>query len=170
MPVTFKATLHKFDKKGEKTSWTFIDIGEEIISRVKPGYKKSFRIKGRIDDYVFKAVSLLPMGEGDFIMPVNGDVRRKIGKKEGDTVLVEISEDKAPVKLSADLLACLEEDKKASAFFESLPGSHRNYFSKWIESAKTPETKAKRIAQAVTAFQNKQGYAEMMRVNKTRKD
>lgn len=100
MAVTFKATLHKFDKKGEKTSWTFIDIGEDIISRIKPGHKKSFRIKGKIDDYTFKAVSLLPMGEGDFIMPVNGDVRKKIRKKEGDTVLMEISEDKSPVKIS----------------------------------------------------------------------
>lgn len=169
MPVTFKATLHKFEKKGEKTGWTFIDIDEEIISQLKPGHKRSFRVKGRIDNYAFKAMSLLPMGEGDFIMTVNGEVRKKIRKKEGDTVLVEISEDKAPVKISADLLACIEEDKKAKAFFETLPGSHRNYFSKWIESAKTPETKAKRIAQAMTAFQNKQGYAEMMRANKAAK-
>lgn len=169
MAVTFKATLHKFDKKGEKTGWTFIDIGEDIIGQLKPGYKKSFRVKGRIDEYAFKGLSLLPMGEGDFIMTVNGVMRKKIRKKEGDTVLVELSEDKAPVKISEDLLACLVEDKKAKEFFESLPGSHRNYFSKWIESAKTPETKARRIAQSVSAFQNKQGYAEMMRANKAAK-
>jgi hypothetical protein len=49
------------------------------------------------------------------------------------------------------------------AFFKTLPGSHQRYFSKWIDSAKAVETKAKRIAWAVTALSKKQGYAEMLR-------
>jgi hypothetical protein len=44
-----------------------------------------------------------------------------------------------------------------------LPGSHRNYFSKWIDSAKTDATKTKRIAMAVNALSKKWGYPEMMR-------
>jgi len=33
--------------------------------------KKAFRVKGKLDAYEYKAVSLIPMGEGDFIMAVN---------------------------------------------------------------------------------------------------
>ena len=166
----FKAILQKFDKQGEKTGWTYILIDADIAAQIKPNNKKSFRVKGRIDGLPIKAVSLLPMGEGDFIMPINADLRRKLKKQKNDTVLVDMVEDKAPVELDADLMACLEDDKKANAFFESLPGSHRNYFSKWIQSAKTPETKAKRIAMSLNAFQNKMGYPEMMRANKAKKD
>ena len=51
-------------------------------------------------------------------------------------------------------------------FFKTLPGSHQRYFSKWIEDAKTMQTKTKRIVMALTAFSKKQGFPEMMRENK----
>ncbi len=167
--VTFKTTLHKFDKQGEKTGWTFIDVDVSIAQQLKPGNKKSFRVKGKIDQCVYKGVGLLPMGEGDFIMAINAQMRKKIGKKEGDAVTVEMTEDKVPVILSSDLMACLADDPGASAFFDQLPSSHKLYFSKWIESAKTPETKAKRIARSIHAFQNKMGYAEMIRASRENK-
>ncbi|HVF97457.1 MAG TPA: YdeI/OmpD-associated family protein, partial [Flavisolibacter sp.] len=53
--------------------------------------------------------------------------------------------------------------------FESLTKGHRLYFSKWIESAKTEPTKAKRIAMAVNALAKGWGYPEMMRANKKEK-
>ena len=45
----------------------------------------------------------------------------------------------------------------------------QTYFSKWIESAKTEETKANLIARAVTALSRKLGYPEMMRMGKEEK-
>ena len=54
--------------------------------------------------------------------------------------------------------------------FNSLAGSHRNYFSKWIDSAKTEETKAKRIAMAVSALSRNLSYPEMMREHKANQD
>jgi uncharacterized protein YdeI (YjbR/CyaY-like superfamily) len=47
-----------------------------------------------------------------------------------------------------------------------LSGSHQKYFSKWIESAKTAQTKTKRILMAVTALGQGKGYPEMIRMNK----
>jgi len=164
--MEFKATLYKFDKKGEKSGWTYIEIEEAIALKIKPGNKKSFRVKGRLDNYAFAGASLLPMGDGDFILPINGEMRKAIKKKEGDVVLVTMTEDKAEFILSPDLLACLADDKKSKAYFDSLAPSHQKYYSKWIESAKTPETKAKRIAQALEAFQKGMSYGEMIRFNK----
>lgn len=168
--IQFKATLLKFSKKGEKTGWTYVEIPGEIISQIKPGTKKSFRVKGKIDNYAISKVALLPMGEGDFIMPINGDMRKAIKKQKDDEVFLKLEEDKEELKLSEDMMACLEDDKAAKKFFESLPKSHQQYYSKWIESAKTEETKAKRIAQCLHAFSNKMTYPEMMRYNKAKKE
>jgi hypothetical protein len=168
--IKFTATLQKFKEQGEKTGWTYIDIPSEIAQKVKPNYKKSFRIKGTIDNYAFKGASILPMGEGDFILPINATIRKHIKKfLKGEKVVLQIEEDKAPVELSADLMACLEDETKAKTFFLKLPKSHQNYYSKWIESAKTDATKAKRIAMAINGFNQRMNYPEMMRANKENK-
>ncbi len=164
--VGFKATLLKFKEQGEKTGWTYIIIPHKIAGKIKPGNKRSFRVKGKIDDHPIKSVALLPMGDGDFIMPVNAVMRKAIRKVKGATVVVEMEEDKTPQKISATLLACLEDEPAAKEYFTKLPGSHQQYYSKWIESAKTDSTKTKRIALALNAFSNKLSYSQMMQMQK----
>jgi uncharacterized protein YdeI (YjbR/CyaY-like superfamily) len=63
-------------------------------------------------------------------------------------------------------MECLADEPEAAAFFNSLPGSHQQYFSRWIESAKTDATKTKRIAMAINAFSKKLGYSQMMQLQK----
>ena len=165
--IKFTAVLQKFKDQGEKTGWTYIEIPADIAEQVNPNYKKSFRVKGSIDNYKFTAKSIIPMGEGNFIMPVDATIRKAIKKiSTGEKVVLQIEEDKAELKLSADLLACLEDDAKAKTFFLKLPKSHQNYYSKWIESAKTDATKAKRIAMALNSFANHLTYPEMLRASK----
>ena len=164
--VGFKATLMKFDKQGEKTGWTYILIPARIAEKIKPANKKSFRIKGRIDEFRIKSVALLPMGGGDFIMPVNATIRKAIKKNKGATVIVEMEEDKAKPVLSVALLACLEDEPEGKSYFQKLPPSHQQYYSKWIEAAKTDATKTKRIAMCMYAFVNKLTYPQMMQLQK----
>ena len=40
-------------------------------------------------------------------------------------------------------MECLGDEPSADAFFKTLAGSHQRYFSKWIDDAKTVETKTK---------------------------
>lgn len=161
--VTFKASLHKFDKKGEKTGWTYFEIPAQIANELNPGIKTSYRVKGKMDSFVLKLVALIPMGDGDFIIPVNGEMRRKIRKKEGDTIEVTLEIDTDPLPQSADLLACLEDEPKALAYFNKLPASHQNYYNKWIESAKTIETKTKRISMTVRGMAMGLDYGQTLR-------
>ena len=168
--IKFTATLQKFKEQGEKTGWTYIDIPSEIAHKIKPNCKKSFRIKGMIDNYKVQGLSLLPMGAGDFILPINGTIRKQIKKfLKGEKIVLQVEEDKAELKISSDLLTCLEEETKAKTFFLKLPKSHQNYYSKWIESAKTDATKAKRIAMAINGFNQHLNYPEIMRANKEAK-
>ena len=164
--ISFKTTLLKFDRQGEKTGWTYITIPQKITQQLKPGNKKSFRVKGTIDEHAIRSVALLPMGEGEFIMPVNATMRKAILKRKGDTVKLALELDHTVLKISATLLACLEDEPDATEYFKKLPGSHQQYYSKWIESAKTDATKTKRIALAINAFSKKMSFSQMMQLRK----
>jgi Domain of unknown function (DUF1905)/Bacteriocin-protection, YdeI or OmpD-Associated len=167
--IRFTATLLKFKEKGEKTGWTYIEISAKLAEQLNPGVKKSFRIKGKLDAYAFDALALLPMGDGNFILPLKADIRRAIKKNAGAQVNVQMTLQPKGYELDAEFMECLNDEPKALEFFNSLTGSHRNYFSKWIESAKTAETKAKRIAMAVTALSKKWDYGQMIRAETQRR-
>ena len=89
-------------------------------------------------------------------------MRKAIQKRNGDSVSVNLEEDNTKQKLSTSLLACLEDEPDGKAFFFTLPPSHQQYYSKWIESAKTDTTKTKRIATVLQALSHKLTYSQMM--------
>lgn len=168
--IPLKTCIQKFSKKGEKTSWTYVEIPMAITEKINPGVKKSYRIKGKLDQYEFSGLSLIPMGKGNFILPLNAEIRKSIQKKAGDEILLTIEFDPSSYPLNADLMEALESDPKAISFFNSLSRSHQNYFSKWVESAKTQKTKFDRISDCYLAMLKKYGYPEMMRAKKLDRD
>ena len=97
--VQFTSEIRKFAHQGEKTGWTFIDVPEEIAVQLLPGNKKAFRVKGFLDSHAFGGVSLVPMGGGDFILPLNAAVRKQIGKSRGAILQVKLEVDTSPVIL-----------------------------------------------------------------------
>ena len=161
--VTFSTTILKFDKQGEKTGWTYITVPAKIAQQLKPGNKKSFRVKGKLDDFAITKVALLPMGEGDFIMPLNAALRKGIRKQKGATVKVQLAVDASPILPPSELIECMADEPEALQYFNSLPQSHRNYFTKWIDSAKTDATKAKRIALVIKTMVRKMDFGAMLR-------
>jgi hypothetical protein len=168
--VQFTTAMHRFDKQGEKTGWTYVEIPIDIAQELKPENKKEFKVKGKIDDHRIKRVSLLPIGGGKFIMPVNASMRKAIGKRHGAMVKLQLTEDKSEFVFNKDFLECLDDEPAAKIFFSSLPGSHQRYFSKWIDEAKTDQTKTKRIALAVTALSKGSDYGKMLREAKKDKE
>ncbi|SFE40633.1 Bacteriocin-protection, YdeI or OmpD-Associated [Chitinophaga sp. CF118] len=165
--VKYATTILKFDKMGEKTGWTYIVIPADVAEELKPGHKQSFRVKGKLDNLKIEGVALLPMGDGSFIMALNADIRKGIAKRVGAKLDVQLTVDNNPDPVSSpEFMECLRDEPEALAYFNTLPKGHRNYFMKWIESAKTEPTKAKRIAQAVTAMARKWDYPTMIRSNR----
>lgn len=163
--ISFTALIEKFDEKGEKTGWTYFVIPAKISAKIKSGMKKSYRVKGKLDKYSIKGISLLPMGEGEFIMPLNQDMRKALKKRKGDKIAVSLEEDKEEKKISAELIECLQDDPKALKAFETMPGSHQRYYSNWIESAKTEPTRAKRIAKTVKGLSLGMTFAEILKMD-----
>ena len=168
--VTFTTTLLQFEQQGEKTGWTYIEIPADIAQKLKPGNKKSFRVKGKLDNFTIKAVAIMPMGGGNFILAVNATMRKGIGKRKGAMVKVQLQEDKAAIPLNAELLECLKDDPDATAHWDTLTKGHQLYFSKWIESAKTEATKTNRLTKTLVALGKGWGYPEMIRAAKKEKE
>jgi hypothetical protein len=169
MPVSkiiFKTILKKFAAQGEKTGWTYIDIPQKIAAQLKQNNKKSFRVKGTIDNHKINRVALLPMGEGDFIMAINNEMRKAIKKQKGAEVALKIELDESTLKISEAFITCLKDEPAALNFFKKMPLSHQQYYSNWIESAKTDFTKTKRIALAVNTLAKNMNYGEMIRSQK----
>ena len=69
----------------------------------------------------------------------------------GDAVEVDISLDMAPreVAVPADLLVAFAQADDARRRFDDLAVSHRKEWVRWIEEAKTNETRARRIDRTV---------------------
>ena len=161
--VQFSTIIKKFDRQGEKTGWTYIEVPVDIAEQLMPGNKKSFRVKGKFDKYPVKGVSLLPMGGGNFIIPLNADMRKAIAKKQGAVLNVQLAVDKEPFRFSKELMECLNDEPAALKQFTKMLPSHQKYYSKWIEAAKSEATKAKRIAMTITAMMKKQDFGTMIR-------
>lgn len=163
--VKFTCIILKFDKQGEKTGWTYIEVPADLAQQLKPGNKLGFRVKGKLDNYKITQVALLPMGGGNFIMPVNQEMRKAILKRHGAMLNVQLALDESDFVFNKDFMDCLDDEPAAKKFFNTLPGAHQRYFSKWIDSAKTEPTKIKRISMAVNALAKKWGYPEMLRAS-----
>jgi len=167
--LSFTTIIQKFGKQGEKTGWTYLVVPDKIAKKLNPGVKKSYRVKGKLDEHAIEKTALIPMGKGDFIMPINAAIRKATGKRFGSSIKVQLELDAAPILPPPELLECFEDEPEALKYFYSLPQGHRNYFTKWIETAKTEPTKTKRIALVIKAMIRKMDFGAMLREERDEK-
>lgn len=162
--IYHKAEIEKFDAMGEKTGWSYVFVPQTVAQQIKSGEKKSFRVKGKIDQVEVGGVALLPMGEGDFIIPLKAGLRKKLKKEEGATVELNLVFDADfKIEMPDDLEICLADEEHLMQQFLSMPKSHQNYFINWLNSAKTEATRTKRIIMIVDAMAKKYDYGQMIR-------
>lgn len=164
--VSFTARIEKFGQQGDKTGWTYIVVPSLIAGRLKPGNKRSFRVKGKLDEHLIESVALIPMGEGDFILALNAGMRKGIRRNIGAQLEVQLEIDTKEILPPPELIECLQDEPAAWQQYQSIASSHKLYFTRWINSAKTETTKAKRIAQTVTALAAGKDYGTMLRTLK----
>lgn len=119
------------------------------------GTRGQVRVKGTIDGHPFKS-SIAPMGGGTHLLGLHKATRETIGKSTGDSVklVLEADTEERTVTLPEDFQKALARNRKAQETFEKFAYTHRKEYVQWIESAKKPETRERRIGDAVTRIAN----------------
>ena len=136
--------LDKFPCKG---GWTYTLIPEVLPDKHSPfGWVK---VKGSIDGYEFNNYRLQPMGDGCLFFAVKAEIRKAIKKEVGDVVRIILYRDNTPLEIPEELIACLKDEPNAYENFQQLTESKQKEFIDWIYSAKTDETKVKRIVATI---------------------
>lgn len=136
--------LKKFPGKG---GWTYAEITE--IQPDKHAWFNWVKVKGSIDNYPINAYHLMPMGNGSLFLPVKAEIRKKIGKNEGDFVHVVLFLDQLPKVDFDDFYVCLKEDSTAFKNFQKLSPTDQQTAINWIYSAQKDEIRVQRIAETL---------------------
>jgi hypothetical protein len=135
--------------QGGKTA-TGIVVPDAVVEALGGG--KRAKVAVTLNGYTYRS-SLAVMG-GRTMVGVSGEVRERAGVAGGDTLEVDVVLDTAPreVAVPAALAEALASDPAAKAKFESLSYSGRLRHALDVETAKTPETLAKRLVKVMTAL------------------
>lgn len=140
----FKTKLHQM----EGMNATGIVVPAKIVEALGAGKKPPVNVT--IDgEYTFRG-RIAVMG-GDYLIGVAAAHREKVGIKGGDAIEVEIALDEAPreVAIPPALAKALAKKKGAKAAFDVLSYTARKEAARQVESAKSEETRARRIAKIV---------------------
>jgi hypothetical protein len=162
--IDFNTIILQFGEQGEKTGWTHIIIPADLAQQMKPGNKKSFRVRGKLDELSVAGMALMPIGDGDFMLALKKEICKGLRKHRGAMLRVRLEHDiDFKVEIPTDLQECFDFEPEAGEFFNTLTEGHRRYFINWINSAKTEPTRASRIANTINAMLRHEGYPEMVR-------
>lgn len=171
--VEFRAWIEQADRQQgmAMAGWMYVEIPQTITEQLKPGYRQVFRVRGEIDDHPFTGLALMPKGEGDYLLAINGTMRKVLKKRVGDFLVLRLEEDRDfVIEVPEELEWCLaDEEGNLLERFRALPKSHRNYFLNHINGAKTDATRTKRIAMTVEAMALGLDFGAMIRLDKARR-
>jgi len=142
---TFEARLVAMGPGG---AWTYLPIPFSVEQAF--GSKARVAVRGTINGFGFRS-SLLPRDGGHYLH-VNKAMLAgaKVAAGEAVQVVLEQDREERTVELPADLRRALSPE--AGKVFDGLSYSHRKEYVDWIEQAKRPETRAKRIEKTVERF------------------
>jgi len=129
---------------------TGIEVPAAVVTRLGSSKKPAVRVT--INGYTYRS-TVASMG-GRFMLPISAEVREAASVAAKDKVDVDVELDTAPreVTVPPDFAHALTRDPAAKRLFEGLSSSNKQRIVIAIESAKTPETRERRIAKAVSAL------------------
>jgi len=146
--LSFEATLENW---AEGMDYCAVPVPERITEAL--GTHAAVLVMACLNDSEPFKVSLFPVGGGRHYIRIRAKVRKETRTKTGDPVHIRITVlDRADVAYPADLLAALRAEG-ATKSFKALPPGRQNFIIRRIDEAVKPETRRKRIQDAVEELQ-----------------
>jgi len=106
------------------------------------------KVEGTMNGHPFRA-PLEPNTSGGHWLRVNKAMREGAGADAGDTVKLAILGPEPEPTVPADLRSALKASHEARTLWKALTPMGRLDWIRWIDSAKTPETRARRVMRTV---------------------
>jgi hypothetical protein len=135
-----------------------LEVPPEVVQALGGGPRP--RVTITINRHSWK--SRVAIMRGRYLLGLSNANRQAAGVATGDEVEVEVEVDAVPrvVAEPADLARALDADPVARAAYDRLAYTHRREHVRAIESAKRPETRMRRIEQAVAMLRDRESDAE----------
>jgi bacteriocin resistance YdeI/OmpD-like protein/uncharacterized protein DUF1905 len=116
---------------------------EEAFGRARPPVKVTIR------GHTWRTTPGVYGGVGHIV--VSRAVKAATGVDAGDRVRVTMELDTEPrtVEVPRDLRAALDREPESARAFDRMSFTHRREYVEWVEEAKRPETRARRVAGTV---------------------
>ncbi len=142
---TFTAPL---DSIGPGGGWTRMQIPFDVEKAF--GSRARVAVRGTMNGFEFRT-SILPNGDGTHHMMLNKALLAGAKAEPGATVKVvmERDDESREVEAPKDLVAALTKNADAKRVWGDKTPTFRKEYVVWIEEAKAPETRARRIAATV---------------------
>jgi hypothetical protein len=143
--MKFQTTI----KQSDGTA-TGIEIPNEVVEALGAGKKPP--VKMTVNGYAYR--STVATVDGKFMVGFSADHRAASGLRGGDAVDVEIELDTEPrtVDVPPDLQSALDAEPAARATFDKLSNSLKGYHVYQVTSAKTDETRQRRIEKSIATL------------------
>jgi len=147
---TFTAPLERMTGR---FAWSYVEFPHDVKELF--GKRGEVRVKCLMNGVPVDR-ALMPTKSGYHILVLGGDLRKKANvKKPGDPVHVELWLDPEPDRINipeelADTMDFIPEMK--AAWNTLTPGMQRS-MCYWVDSGKTVETRAKRVAELLRRFE-----------------
>jgi hypothetical protein len=131
---------------GAQDDGTFIEVPLDVpavFGRVRA------RVRVTVNGHTYRSTV---MRYGDrYYLPLSRANRDAAGVAAGDAVDVALASDEAPrtVEVPDDLAAALGAAAGARAAFDAASFSHRREWVEWVQEARRPETRERRIGSVV---------------------
>ncbi|MGK5678402.1 YdeI/OmpD-associated family protein [Actinoplanes sp. URMC 104] len=126
---------------------TGFEVPDEIVTGLAGGGRP--KVVAVVNGFTFRS-AIAKMG-GSYWLGVSSERREAAGISGGETYDVDVELDTAPreIEVPDDLRAALDAEPAARDFWATLSFSNQRYHVDQLTSAKTAETRARRLAKSV---------------------
>ena len=139
-PITFSAEIQQH----QDIDAAFVHFPFDTFELF--GKKGQIKVKVLFDDKVEYRGSLTKMKSENHLLGLTQEIRKKLGKTFGDTIDVQLWEDKEErlVTVPNDVQELFNQNEKAEELYNKMSYTHRKEYIRWIEDAKKEETRERR--------------------------